>query len=77
MCLVFFVVSLSTCVTTGVQLFFQGKLKRELLNCPIKRGDAWLALSAYSASWLAMGLSWPTIHMQCGTNIRPYLSDQF
>lgn len=22
-------------------------------------------------------MAWPTIHMQCGTNIHPYLSDQF
>ncbi|OBS69480.1 hypothetical protein A6R68_01917, partial [Neotoma lepida] len=45
-----------TCITTGVQLFFQGKLKRELLNCPIKRGGAWLALSAYSTSLLPVCL---------------------
>lgn len=47
-----------------------------------QRGGVWLALSAYSASWRSQGLSWkqrtwPTVHMQCGTNIHPYLSDQF
>lgn len=30
----FFFANHSTCVITDIQLFFQGKLKRELLNCP-------------------------------------------
>lgn len=60
--------SLSACVTTGVQLFFQGKPKRELLNCPIKQGGAWFALSAYSASWLTRGAELAGDHLAYRTH---------
>lgn len=36
--LFFFFANHSTCVTTDVQLFFQGKLEREWLNCPTHSG---------------------------------------
>lgn len=80
--LFFFFVSHSTCViTTSTVPPRQAEEKITQLS-DTQRGGVWLALSAYSASWRSQGLSWkqrawPTVHMQCGTNIHPYLSDQF